>query len=250
MRKYLIISIFGLIILVLVVGFLIWRRKPPVESKSIPEPEGVIIETPLEERPFVSLTPRADGKEFTLEIERIRNAETIEYELVYLSKGFSRGVIGSIDLDGETSVSRKLLLGTCSRGVCKYDEGVENGTLTLRFRESEGVRKFMAGFHLQQGGEELTSIDGNFKLEGQFSPDLFYLIMSTIGLPQAIEGRVVGQPYGVFTSGSKKIKKSTVTLSLPGAKDEAKIYFWSGKKWTPVADSVDALGVFVAVASE
>jgi hypothetical protein len=177
------------------------------------------------------LTPRADGKEFTMDISRIKNAQTIEYELVYLSQGLSRGVIGSIDLRGETSISRKLLLGTCSRNVCKYDEGVNEGTLTLRFRGPEGARKFTTEFHLQRGDNELTSIDGKFKLTGKLSGGAFYITMSTIGLPKEIEGKIIAGPYGVFTSGSTTIKNGVVSLKLSEEIEGAKTYSWSGKAW-------------------
>lgn len=256
--------ILGIVIFVLLLlggSFIWWRAKRAREGQlPSPIPEGRLIETALEERPYVTLTPRTDGREFTLEISRIKNAETIEYELVYLTRGLSRGVIGSIDLQGETTISRKLLLGTCSRGVCKYDEDVTEGSLTLRFRSPEGVRKFVSDFHLQQGGKELTSIDGNFKLEGKLSAETFYLIMSTIGLPQEFEGKVVGGPYGVFTVGSKLIKNGKVTFTLSEESPLVKLNLWTGRAWEEVKEveieekvvsaGIDSLGTFIAVASE
>jgi len=248
-------------VLLLVAGLIWWRNKRAREGK-LPSlaPEGRLIETTLEERPYVSLTPRTDGREFTLEISRIKNAETVEYELVYLTRGLSRGVIGSIDLKGETVISRKLLLGTCSRGACKYDEDVTEGTLTLRFRGPDGVRKFVSDFHLQQGGQELTSIDNNFKLEGEFSSDTFYLTMSTVGLPKEFEGEVIGGPYGVFTVGSKSIKNGKVALTLNEEDSSVKLYAWTGRAWEEVEEveieekvvsaEIDSLGTFIAVASE
>lgn len=246
------LAIVGVVILMFLLGIggvWVFRGKGQTTGPTpTPTPEGVLIETALEERPYVTLTPRADGKEFTLEIARIKNAETIEYELVYLAKGLSRGVVGSINLKGEYEISRKLLLGTCSRNVCQYDEGVEKGTLTLRFRGPEGTRKFVSDFHLQEGDEELTSMDGKFRLEGKFSSGAYYITMSTIGLPGEIGGKLVGEPYGVFSSGSKAVKSGKIDLDL--AESGAEIYFWDGKTWTMVSDSVDELGTFVAVVSE
>jgi hypothetical protein len=223
--------------------------------------EEAALEIPLEERPYVTLTPRSDGKEFTMDLTRIKDAETVEYELVYLSQGLSRGVIGSIDLEGESTIVRKLLLGTCSRNVCKYDEGVEEGTLTLRLRGPGGTKKFVADFHLQQGVGELTSIDGKFKLTGKLSPSAFYVIMSTIGLPKEIEGKIVGGPYGVFTSGSETIKNGKITMALSEKTSSVKLYSWDGESWSEekkgfetdgetVSASVDNLATFVTVTSE
>lgn len=226
--------IIGIVLFILAVGIggiLIFKERKTTSS-SVPtgaKPEAE-VEIALEDRPYVTLTPRSDGREFTLEISRIKNAQTIEYELVYESQGLSRGVIGSVDLNGETAISRKLLLGTCSRNVCKYDEGVEEGTLTLRFRGPEGTKKFTSEFHLQQGGQELTSLDSQFKLTGKFSPTTFYITMPTIGLPEEIEGNVFGQPYGVFTAGSSLAKNSTLTITLDEVPSEAKLFIFDGEK--------------------
>lgn len=247
------IVVFGL---ALIIGSFLFLRKKSASTFPAEEQEGTLIETPLTERPYVTLVPRADGREFTLEIARIGNAKTVEYELVYLSGGLSRGAIGSVDIKGETEISRKLLLGTCSRNVCKYDEDVEEGTLTLRFRSPEGTRKFVADFHLQKGDDELTSADGRFKLESQFPSGVFYITMSTIGLPGEIEGEAVSGPYGVFTSGAEVIKGGRLSLGIPG--EEVKLYSWTGKAWKELTEievedqtisaSVSQLATFVAVA--
>lgn len=254
MRKNL--AIIGVVFFSLILlgwgGFLVLRGKAKSANSLLPTPtsEGVLVETILEDCPFVSLTPRADGREFTLEIKRIKNAETIEYELVYLSSGLSRGVVGSVDLKGEEEISRKLLLGTCSRNVCKYDEGVEEGRLTLRFRGDDGTRKFVSDFHLQQGESELILTDGKFQLEGKFSSGAYYITMSTIGLPGEIKGEVVGGPYGVFSSESGVVKDGKVELALGEDQAEAEIYFWNGKAWSLVTNLVDEIGTFVAVTAE
>jgi len=218
------------------------------------EVESNLIETPLEERPYVTLTPRADGKEFTLEISHFGSAETIEYELVYLSQGLSRGVVGSVKVDGESFISRDLLLGTCSKKVCKYDEGVEEGTLTLRFRGEEGIRKFTAEFHIQQGDDELTSLDENFTFTGSISKIAYYITMSTIGLPKSLEGEVISGPYGSFTSGTSIVKNGEVSFVLTNT--EVDLYSWSGKAWEKeeiskedgmISTSVGSLSTFIVV---
>jgi len=264
MKKIIAIIIIILVVLGLGIGgiFILRGRRPAKPTSPTPGgKEEAVLEVPLSERPFVTLTPRNDGREFTMEISRIKNIDTVEYELVYLSQGLSRGVIGSIDLNGQTSISRKLLLGTCSRNVCKYDEGIEEGTLTLRFRGAAGTRKFIADFHLQQGVKELTSIDGKFKLAGKLPSGAFYITMSTVGLPKEIEGKIVGGPYGVFTSGSEIVKNGVVTLSLSEKSPSAKLYSWDEKSWIEekkdlkmdgdtLSASVDTLATFVAVTSE
>lgn len=234
MKKKLTIILIIIAVLLIVGGiFLIKGRNKDQNVDENQQDQKKTLETPLEDRPYVALIPRTDGKEFTLEISRIKNAKTIEYELVYESQGLSRGVIGSVELSsGETEVSRKLLLGTCSRDVCKYDEGVEQGSLTLRFRGAEGTRKFETSFHLQQGGKELTSIDNNFKLAGKFAANTFYLTMPTIGLPEKVEGKVLVESYGIFTAGSSSAKNSTLTMVLSESPTSAKLFLFDGTSST------------------
>ena len=258
MKKNSTIVLIVIAVLLIAVGAILMMRgrKTTETSNNNQQNQQETVETPLEEKPFVSLAPRADGKEFTLDITRIKNTQTIEYELVYDSQGLSRGVIGSVDLKGEDKVQRKLLLGSCSKSVCKYDEGVEQGTLTLRFRGSDGTRKFTSDFHLQQGGKELTSIDEKFKLAGKFSTNTFYLTMSTVGLPEQVENKVVAEPYGIFTAGSSSVKNSTLTMTFSETPTSAKLFLFDGGKSTEqtgakIEDSnlnatVNSLGTFFA----
>ncbi len=234
MKKKLTIILPIIGILLIIGGIFLIRVKNRTETTNGKgESQQTSIETPLSEKPYVALIPRADGKEFTMEISRIKNAKTIEYELVYESQGLSRGVIGSVELSaGETEVSRKLLLGSCSKDVCKYDEGVEQGSLTLRFRGTEGTRKFTADFHLQQGGKELTSMDGEFKLAGKFNASTFYLTISTIGLPEEVEEKVIAGSYGIFTAGSSSVKGSTLIINLSEVPTSAKLFLFDSQTST------------------
>ena len=132
------------------------RKGSSSSLKPMPTPQQIMEELPAEELPLVWLTPSADKHEVTLEIKNIKNANSLEYELTYLSKEIPRGVVGTISLkEGETSILRKILLGTCSRNVCKYDEGVTGGTLTLRLRGPEGVIKATGDFDLQSKNRQI-----------------------------------------------------------------------------------------------
>lgn len=251
MNKNLVISLVVAVgILILIIGgfFLIKGKttKAPGPTPT-PAPEKTASEVPLEERPYVSLTPRADGRELTLNITNIQNATSLEYELSYLSNDLSRGVIGSVDLKSETSLTRQLLLGSCSKNTCKYDENVTEGNLTLRFRGAAGTEKFTADFHLQKGGTELSSLDGYFKAQAKLPAGTYFITMSTIGLPSPIEGTILGQPYGIFTSGSQTLKPTTaVNLTPAGQTTGFQVYFWDGKTW--LMKTTNIIGVFVAVA--
>ncbi|MDO8503172.1 MAG: hypothetical protein Q7S60_00630 [bacterium] len=222
-------------------------QKPTTTTGS--QKQDVLRELPLAERPFAFLTPRTDGHEFKLAVSKIpAGTDALEYELVYKnSDGVTQGVPGSVKLKGATTLERNLLLGSCSSGKCKYDEGVEKGTLTLRVRDSDGklISKLETGFHLQQGGP-LSSADGNFKFtSSSLSAKTFYLTMGTFGLPAqtglpvSAPGEVSAGPYGVFTSGKTSVS-GTVSLG------SGKVYGWSGGKWTLLLDGKTSfLGTFI-----
>lgn len=137
MKKYLPLILIGVGILVLVGAFVAVRNG---RSNSSTEDEETVKEIPAEERPLVSLTPSADGHYLKLTIAQIKvkNAASLDYELLYtLPDGRTQGVPGTVKLSGGDIV-KDLLLGSESSGKFRYDEGVEGGTLTIRFRDGKG----------------------------------------------------------------------------------------------------------------
>jgi hypothetical protein len=251
-------------ILLLILGGVFWflKGRQPTEPEEIPE--ELAPEWSLEERPYITLTPRDDGHEFKLGIEGIRDTELVDYELVYFANDISRGVTGTIELEGKTSAERDLLLGSCSKNVCKYDENVTEGTLSLRFQNSEGqVRKYELAFHLQTGDEGavgLTSGDGNFSFVGKLPTAEYYLTLSTVGLPEMPQEELLAGPYAVFTSASKKVS-GKVNLKLEEGMEEAQVLAWNSAQQTWedlggeiknhfVSASVESLTTYVAVSLE
>ena len=248
------------IILFLVGGFWFWRGQKSKPSPPTKEPEGTLVETSLEERPYITLTPSNDGHWLTIEVFRIKKAESLEYKLLYnTASEATQGSINTVDLKGKPSYSKKILLGSESSGHYKFDEGVTQGSLTVRLRGGKGTRKFVTDFHLQQGDEELTSIDGNFILEGTLSKNNFYLTMMSIGLPGDFEeGKVIIGPYEVFSSGSRTVKNGQVKLALNEISETAKLYSWTDMSWKEVeaetegnmlSAEISSLATFIAVSS-
>ncbi len=236
-----IVVLVGLGILTGVFWFLKGQSKPVTQTSETKGKEETLKELLVSQKPYASLTPRADGRELRLVVSKLpKDAAAMEYELVYtVESGITQGVPGNVkDIAGKLSVERDLLLGTCSSGKCRYDEGVEQGTFTLRFRNSKGklVYKFETGFNLQQNPTKITSTDGKFTLSGNM-PKGYYLTMGTFGLPDTAPGEVTEGPYGVFTKASSKV---TVTVSL-GASTQV---YSAG--WKPLIDNkTSTLGVFV-----
>lgn len=231
-KTYIIILAIVGIILILGGGFFFWRSRRAKEPLPTLEPEGVLVETTLEERPYITLTPSSDGHWLTIDVARIQDAESLEYELLYnTGSGATQGSINSVKLKGETSYSKKILLGSESSGHYKFDEGVTQGNLTVRLRGGLGTRKFITDFHLQQGVDELTSIDNNFSVEGTFPQNNFYVTMMTVGLPGEFEEEVIAGPYQTLSSGTETVKNGRVKITFSEDLETAKLYSWSGTGW-------------------
>ncbi|MDP1760396.1 MAG: hypothetical protein Q8L01_03050 [Candidatus Woesebacteria bacterium] len=206
LKKFLPLILFAIGILVLVLVFVFIKK-----NKTVPAEEtDTVAEVALSDRPMASLTPTSDGHYLTLKIEKITLAKvsSLDYELLYsLPDGRTQGVPGTVDLKGTTEIERKLLLGSESSGKFRYDEGVEDGSLTIRLRDSKGklLAKFSTKFHLQSSDLELTSIDNNFTYTlDKKSSGMFFVTMETFGLPRpegaGLPDSVVSGPYGIFAS--------------------------------------------------
>ena len=203
----------GLIIILVVVFFIAKGMKggsatPTQEDTNVPE-------LPQSEWPVVSLTPTgnpavkgSDGHWLDFKVQKINvsGATSMDYELVYnTTDGGQQGVPGTVKLDG-TDIDRPLLMGSESSGKYRYDAGVEQGTMTLKFRDAGGklIGKLSTDFHLQSGETSLTSIDGNFTYElDKVAKGVFFVTMKTFADPAASVVVVSQNGYSVFASDGK-----------------------------------------------
>ena len=242
MKKYWPVVLFLVGILVLGgVYFLVIRGR----GESVEDEDASVPELPLEMRPFTSLTPSEDGHWLKLIIKEIKveGAASLDYELLYkVGDGRTQGVPGNVKISG-SSIERDLLLGSESSGKFRYDEGVQEGSLTLRFRNDKGklVGKLSTDFHLQTGAIELTSLDGVFSYILNTVPkSTFFVTMSTFGLPgeaglPAVALAEAG-PYGVFASSSSKFPGSVRGVT----------HRWDGSSWQELSTGKSSdVGVFL-----
>ena len=241
MKRFLPIFLFliGIAVFVGVFIFLKGRGK----EEAVVEEETTLREILLDERPVVSLTPSSDGHWLKLVIEKIViSADSLDYELLYkLSDGRTQGVPGTIKLDGQKEIERDLLLGSESSGKFRYDEGVENGTLSIRFRDEKGklIAKFSTEFRLQSNTKSLSSTDGNFIYSLNKSSKAFFVTMQTFGVPESPPGEFADGPYGVFSS-SEAINPGEIEFSS-GA-----VFRWSGTEWMFLEHNISPdIGIFV-----
>jgi hypothetical protein len=151
MKKYLPFILLGVGVLVLVGAFFVINNKSGNEQFG--DEETGLKEVPLEKRPIVSLTPSSDGHYLTLRVEKIvLDADSFDYLFEYKTgDGLSQGVPGSAQISDNGVFETELLLGTESSGKFRYDEGVENGSIELKFRKGgKLVAKFKTDFQMQE----------------------------------------------------------------------------------------------------
>jgi len=186
-KKFLPLILLGVGLLILVLVFVLIKNK---KTAVVVDDNVPLAEVAFADRPVAMLTPTEDGHYINLKIDKITlpKAVSLDYELLYgLPDGRTQGVPGTVDLEGKTSFERKLLLGSESNGKFRYDEGVVDGSLTVRLRNSNGklLAKFSTKWHLQSIDTELTSIDENFT----------YVLPSEASVTEVSAG-----PYGIFAS--------------------------------------------------
>lgn len=239
MKSKLPILLFG-VGLLLVVGLFVMRGRGGAVT---PEEEDA-PELPVSQRPYTQLVPTEDGHYLNLIVSNINvpNAESMDYELYYgTAEGITQGVPGKVKLEGKSMIEMPpLLLGSESSGKFRYDEGVNDGTLTLRFRDADGkmIGKVAGQWTLSSETDMLTSLDGEFKYTLDEASEAFFVVMPTFGVPESAPADVSSGPYGVFAS---------VEDEFPGTVNfTGNVQMWDGTSWNSVSGSSDNIGVFIA----
>lgn len=215
------------------------------------------------EGPYAFISPRYDGNALVLNLKRTGSYDSISYELAYTSKAeeikvtgrridedpgnlgeagaIDRGVQGTVDTkEKKGEYEQEILFGTCSKSVCKYDKGVENGTLVLHIRKGKKAFRMITQWHLQKPDValgSLTSGDGHliYKADGdrQTLANIGFAVTSDLtGVPKLPAGKkALGKVYSLNVPVAKELTSGLVSLELaenPPA--EAKLFrFAEGK---------------------
>lgn len=185
------------------------------------------------EGPYALLIPRRDGNALILNLKRTASYDKISYELAYNAEGIDRGVMGDINTkEKKGEYEQEILFGTCSKNVCKYDKGVENGTLTLHIRKGAQAYRMVMQWHLQQPDIALGVLsagDNHFTYKADpNSPSLpvvkYTIINDLSGAPKLPSDKtILGKVYAFNTPVAKSMPAGTVTVELidnpaPGSK--------------------------------
>ncbi|OGH39303.1 MAG: hypothetical protein A3B44_02370 [Candidatus Levybacteria bacterium RIFCSPLOWO2_01_FULL_38_21] len=129
--------IVGAIILVILVSgiFVLVSKKSTKPTPSPAQSEEILALSP--DDIGLTLEMGSDGKRVIMEVAKIGDLTSIDYQLSYTSKGdIPRGVIGALDVKGKT-IKKEIILGTCS-DVCHYDQNVSNIKIILKVTKTDG----------------------------------------------------------------------------------------------------------------
>lgn len=221
------------------------------------------------EGPYALLNPRRDGNALILNLKRTASYESISYELSYTSKVdeikvsgntieedegrggvIDRGVVGTIDTkERKGEYEQEILFGTCSKNVCKYDQGVENGTLTLRIKKKNKVYKMITLWRMQRPDVALgtlTSGDGHLIYKTETSREElaavgFVIINDLSGVPKLPQGKeVLGKVYALNVPVTKDFPAGSLNLELAeNPPPEAALFRFDGNSWQELEIKVD-----------
>lgn len=247
----------GAIVVVLALGYFGYQKfiaGSKVDSQVSLEEVDLVFDP---EGPYALLAPRRDGNALNVNLLRTSSYDGISYELAYAdSDGIDRGVTGEIKVDqGKSEYNQEVLFGTCSKNVCKYDKGVENGTLTLHIKKGNEKYRMVTQWHLQNtatSSGKLSSGDGHFSYQLQ-NPDnskdddlvsgTFTVINDLTGAPKLPNDKtIIGKVYSLNVPPAKSLGNGTVTIELADTpKDGTKIVRWdeSGNKWQELETKVE-----------
>lgn len=239
-------------------------------------PTGPVEEVDLAfeaEGPYALTFPRKDGNALFLNIKRTASYDSISYDLAYTSTpdetivsgskitdegegtvggAIDRGVSGTIDTkEKKGEYEQEILFGTCSKNVCKYDKGVENGTLTLHIKKGRKAYRIITQWHLQHPDialGNLTSLDGHFsykvEAEREILSNVGYSITNDLtGVPKLpSEREVLGKVYALNVPIAKSLPTGEVTVELAqNPPPDAKLYRFneSVSEWQELDTKLD-----------
>ena len=269
-----IIAAVSLMIIVAAIYFLFIFQKSPNKIKSeeglkfVESIEGIDID----KRPFVTLTPTADGAEIIISIENMNEFDKIEYELTYQADNpqisgekIQRGAVETDVNTSQAKYKKSLLLGTASRGVRSPDTGVTDGELALHL--FKGDAEYLSEtrwdrFEIGTSGGEILDYTGNFSLDvPRLTKNYWVIIADTVGVPPNADfsaSDVKLPVFGTYSVAPEFTTSASLSIKLTGDVKSPKLYTYSNQdsSWQSVestyeggalAAEVDSFGTFVIV---
>ena len=212
------------------------KTDKPVVEEEVDLPINTI---PVEQRPFITLSPDESGRSLDLYVSGAPTDGELEYELVYQTVEVQEGIFGRLDLKNEKQpIVKSLLLGSKSAGgKVTYHEGVSGGTVTITYNNTR-LKESFSYLKFDPTDPTLLSTDGRFVAtltKTALKADTRVLTMKTFGYPKAglTEGsaKLLAGPYHIGYANEPK-GDIGIEIKLPaGEHSNPTIYGWDGKSW-------------------
>ncbi len=209
MKKFLPFGIVIVVAIIFVGGvFVLHKINQPVSVDDMQQ-DASVPDLPDNQKPTAGLVPTSDGHYLVLNVDSIKvsGANSMDYDLLWKANNAGattqQGTSSTVQLSGQTNFSKKLLLGSESNGKFRYDQGVETGTLTLRFRDGNGklLGKVTTDFHMQNGTTNLSSVDGSFKYTlTKAATGVYFITMQSFGTPDSSKVVVFAKGFAIYAS--------------------------------------------------
>lgn len=246
-KKYLPVVI-GALVLLLVGGgavvFLRSRSAQPTTQTTTNTKKRIaddLNKISLDQRPYITLKPEADGHNITLSLMELKKpATSAEYELEYQSGTLLQGAFGALELGNLPSVT-KIFLGSCSAGgKCTHHEDIKGGSLLTRYDGAERYALKSDWRYYDNAGKatEFSSKDAKFQLNStDMKTQRYVIVFATAGYPGTAPGSVMSEVFSLQTS-SPLTGQGRLSIRA-NETGNLKIVGWNGQTWKTFDSTVE-----------
>jgi hypothetical protein len=240
-KQKIILAVVGLLVVGLIVFF---------STRNHQTDQAAIDQTPttakkqsleLEQTPIVALTAQNNSQELILSVITKDNFDfdKVEYELIYyLEDDLSRGMSGEIEMNNNRG-EKEILLGTCSSGTCRYDEGVTGGEVIISLTKANQLYSLSADFAFFNKNQPFVDEKLGLTITTKGS-DLLVLVGG--GLETMPENEIIAGPYTI----TQESDKGTISFEV----NNGRLLVDEDGSWIEVTDYQDLpLGTYLLVAN-
>jgi hypothetical protein len=220
-------KIVSLTLIVLLSSFFLSACGKKTSNTTNTAPVPKTLELSDNEKPIISLIPRADGHELKLKIDNIPSKITqIEYELIYSAQDngleMEKGVGDTVKITSK-NIEKDLLLGTssCTNGCkYKYDEGITGGTLSLTFSNDDNQSISYETSFVLKTSSDIKKTSGlslpleNFEIKSSTTTKSdFFVLIKNFSSYYSVFSNGTGAGKITSISPASVIKENTTTIT-------------------------------------
>jgi hypothetical protein len=122
------------ILLFLVTAIIILTFPSPVLAKRVipaSQPKATTTKVTTTKGITTKVRFRGDRRAIVTTFSNLSIASKVDYTLSYQTRGTTQGASGGISATAEDPMTREIIFGTCSHGVCRYDAQITNAKFTV-----------------------------------------------------------------------------------------------------------------------